>query len=142
MKMIEIRRFKEQLFFNACSTTISGFWIGTKPFFVISEKSIVSQKADIFHKTFDGSIQNVPIPTNWKEFHKEYLHNLGLKNKDINEGNFIQVTFDGKKMEFYPTKNLGKNQGSEQILNAKIVIKELSDDIISQTIDLALNLCE
>ena len=91
------------------STTVGGFSIASEPFINIPEDKVNS---DIIANAIKASLCNddtkkVPDPTNWPEFNKKFLQNIGLKSlKELDSPTTKCVSISENKGEifFLPTR--------------------------------------
>ena len=130
---------------HSSSKVINGFNIATEPYFKLD---ITSPLSDVVRKLLEAmraSKEGLPNPTNWNEFQKEYLKNIGLRShKDLYKGYiFCDIFEENEKILITPTVNKGIDGGFSYLPDKTVQISSnKSIDEICDALKKAIDACE
>jgi hypothetical protein len=113
LQIVAIYRRKGSLIMSALSKTVAGFWIQAGPFLSVPEDAGEEEVVPALMKALEGSKSGVDGPTDWKEFQKNYLKNVGAKSmKDLHTDTIsCGAEKEGNQIKFTPSQNLGPKEG-------------------------------
>jgi hypothetical protein len=113
MQIVAVYRRRGRLIMSALSKTVAGFWIQSGPFLSVPENASEQEVVRALMTAFEGSKSGVDGPTDWKEFQKNYLKNVGAKSmKDLHtDTTSCGAEKEGNQIKFTPSQNLGPKEG-------------------------------
>ncbi|MEZ2442812.1 contact-dependent growth inhibition system immunity protein [Chitinophaga sp. RCC_12] len=113
MRRAAIFKFADRYVIHSDSTSVDGFGIATDPYITISQGSAMEDIARSLLFAMDASKTNVTIDVRSKDFLKEHLKLMGLKNRNELYKDTIccSVYEKDNKIVLMPSNNMGPTGG-------------------------------
>lgn len=122
MKLASVYHYKGKLLVLAMSKTTDGVWIGWEPRLAVAEDADPRAIGQAIVAALDGSLLNVPHPTNWKAVLSPLLALAGVKSwaAFAKFAAYVGVTERDGDICLMPTRNLGPTRGFENIQSGQV----------------------
>lgn len=130
MKNATVNRRKGIFYISSSSLSTDGVWLATQPYFKIEGNFAINQLGESIVNALQGSKQNVPHPTDFRNFGKDFLLAMGLKSfSQIQDKHTFHcsVTEDNGIISITPSKNKGDNKGFSYLAKSEAILISKSE---------------
>jgi hypothetical protein len=140
-----IKKAENKYIINPTNTIKGGGGIATEPYLIKFDLSNNQLLEKILY-VLDLSTEDVTRPTDWKEFHKEYLKSMGVKTmKALHDGTInLSVYIKDDIINFLPMENKGSKEGFsgfKEDLTITLPFNSPKEELV-KALELALSRCK